>query len=110
MGLLSWLRTSDAATVDRVKRAENTVQQLTRRLDALELEWESVLDKIARYTARQAARARRGVERDLGTAGEEPPTGAPAPDSSPVVPLSPRPSKAELRRALASGTLRKLGG
>lgn len=108
MKLFGWLRTRPepppSDLVDRVERVENAIAKLGRASNDLQLEWESVLDKIARYTARQAARTRRQIDEHVTQASPEAP--APAPEPAPTAGLS----KAELRRAYAAGHIRKIGG
>lgn len=111
MGLWNRLfsRTPDLADVlARLERAENALVDLRRADSMLAQEWTSVLDKIGRATARDAARRRRDVERDL----EEAAAAALPPEPGLLRPPGPPPgtmSKAELRAALANGTLRKIG-
>jgi hypothetical protein len=112
MGLFGWLQTRPqpapdglAAVLDRLERVENALAKHARAASDLQLEWESVLDKIARYTARQAARTRREIEQHVAPPGQAPVPAEPAPSTP-----SGLTDKAELRRLYMAGAIRKLGG
>lgn len=112
MRLFGWVITREehapVPLQTRVEHAEKALEKLTRTVHELGLEWESVLDKIARYTARQAARTKRQIEADTSA---EVASGATAQSAEPVPPaVTARMPKQALRAALASGQLRKLGG
>lgn len=113
MKLFGWVVTREehapVPLLERMERVENTLARLTKDLKALEVDWESVLDKIARYTARQAARTRRQIEADTQTVEGAAATPGPTAETA-SQPLTQPIAKKQLRAMLASGQLRKLGG
>jgi len=105
MGLLSRLFARSVPDSERLEQLENALGEVRRKQDALVVEWESVLDKIGKFSARQAARARREVEKHLA----EPDLPTPPPPEATARGLVGVP-KHQLRAMLARGEIRKLGG
>jgi len=113
MKLFGWVITRPehaAPTVlERLERAENALHRLTKDVKELQVDWESVLDKIARYTARQAARSRRAIAESVDPPGNEA-AATSGPTAETATPLTRPMPKAAIRAALANGSLRRLGG
>lgn len=85
-----WFRPSSAGPNTEPLSTEQRVSALETRMDTLQVDWEDVLDKLAKRAARAAA----GKKADLVRVLEAPPPET-APDGQPEA-LDVNPSKAQL--------------
>jgi hypothetical protein len=95
-----------AHLVGRVDTLERELTALRGAEAQLQLDWASTLDKLNRWTAREAARQRRRAERELDALTN--PTDehlAPSPPAPLTLDASARRDKSQLRRLVAAGVI-----